>query len=345
MTRPALPPRTHPPDDRPPGWSLNPSSWGQRLPLVAWAAAGFGISLYLALYQWRILPDVWEPFFGAGSRKILNSPISHVLPIPDAALGALGYLADAVTGAVGSRRRWRTMPWMVVIFGLAVGPLGAVSILLVVLQPVLFDAWCTLCLASAVISVIMISPTMDEVLASLQHLRRETSQGRAFWPVFWGRGAPEAEAPAPAASLPFDPRRSRPVRAAVSPWVAMVLGVWLMASPDVFGYEGAGRASHHIVGPLVASAGLMALWEFMRPVRWVNAAFGLWLTATAWPLYDGGAALNGALTGVLLLAASVRRETYRPERFGGGWSAAWKRAQNPAAPAAGNRPVTSPADF
>ena len=39
----------------------------------------------MALYQWRLLPDVWEPFFGAGSRKILNSPVSHLLPLPDAA--------------------------------------------------------------------------------------------------------------------------------------------------------------------------------------------------------------------------------------------------------------------
>jgi hypothetical protein len=68
----------------------------------------------------------------------------------------------------------------------AVGPLGAVSVLLVILQPVLFDAWCTLCLASAVISVLMIGPAMDEVLASLQHLVRQARRGRSAWRVFWG---------------------------------------------------------------------------------------------------------------------------------------------------------------
>lgn len=172
--------------DAPPGWDYNPSSWPQRLPIVGLALAGFGVALYLALYQWKVLSGVWEPFFGDGSRVILNSGVSRLLPIPDAALGALGYLADAVTGVIGGRDRWRRMPWIVIVFGLAVGPLGAVSILLVILQPVLFDSWCTLCLVSAVISVLMIGPAMDEFLASLQHVKRERDRGRSTWRTFWG---------------------------------------------------------------------------------------------------------------------------------------------------------------
>lgn len=172
--------------DIPPGWDYNPASWGQRLPIIALAAVGFLIAGYLALFQWEVIPDVWEPFFGDGSRVILTSWVSHVLPIPDAALGALGYLADAVTGVIGGRSRWRTMPWIVVLFGLAVGPLGAVSILLVILQPVALGEWCTLCLATALISVLMIGPAMDEVLASLQFLAAEAAAGRSVWRSFWG---------------------------------------------------------------------------------------------------------------------------------------------------------------
>ena len=179
------------PSEAPPGWSYNPSTWSQRLPVIVLALVGTGIASYLAAYQLRWIDDVWEPFFGDGSRTILDSSASRVLPIPDAALGALGYLADAVTGAVGGRARWRTMPWIVVLFGLAVGPLGAISILLVILQPVVYDAWCTLCLASAIVSIVMIPPAVDEVLASLQHLRRERARGRSTWRVFWGV-APEA---------------------------------------------------------------------------------------------------------------------------------------------------------
>lgn len=179
------------PADVPPGWNYNPSSWSERLPIIALAVLGGAIAGYLALYQVGVFDTVWEPLFGAGSRTILHSGISRLLPIPDAALGACGYLLDAGSGIVGGNSRWRSMPWIVTLFGLAVGPLGAISVLLVILQPVLYGAWCTLCLASALISLLMIGPAMDEILASLQYLRRAHRHGRPVWRLFWGM----AEAP------------------------------------------------------------------------------------------------------------------------------------------------------
>ena len=173
-------------DDRPPGWSYNPASWDQRLPIVGAAVVGFVVAGYLASYQFGWIEDVWDPVFGDDTRTILESPISEVLPIPDAALGALGYLADALTGVIGGRRRWRTMPWIVMVFGILVGPLGAVSIGLVILQPTVFEAWCTLCLVTATISVLMIGPATDEFLASCQHLRRVHDGGGSVWRAFWG---------------------------------------------------------------------------------------------------------------------------------------------------------------
>ena len=173
-------------DDIPPGWEYNPATWPQRLPIVGLAVLGGIIATYLALYQYRVVGWVWEPFFGRGSEIILNSKTSRILPISDAALGALGYVADALAGVIGGTRRWRTMPWIVVLFGLAVGPLGGVSVLLVILQPVLYGNWCTLCLTTAAISVAMIGPAMDEVLASLQYLKRVRSEGGSLWRAFWG---------------------------------------------------------------------------------------------------------------------------------------------------------------
>lgn len=173
----------------PPGWDYNPSAWNQRLPIVALALLGTAIAVYLSAYQLNWINTVWDPFFGQGSRRILDSKVSYILPIPDALLGALGYLADAVTGVIGGRDRWRRMPWIVVLFGLAVGPLGLISVILVILQPVLFDAFCTLCLASAVVSVVMIGPALDEFLASLQHLKRSRMQGASVWRSFWGVGS------------------------------------------------------------------------------------------------------------------------------------------------------------
>jgi uncharacterized membrane protein len=170
----------------PPGWDYNPASWPQRWPIIILALVGFCIATYLTLFQINVIETIWEPFFGNGSVKVLTSATSKILPIPDAALGAMGYLADAVAGAIGGVKRWRKMPWIVVAFGFAVGPLGITSLLLVVLQPVKYDTWCTLCLASAFISVVMIGPAMDELLASLQYLKRVKKAGMSAWKGFWG---------------------------------------------------------------------------------------------------------------------------------------------------------------
>jgi hypothetical protein len=177
-----------PVSDIPPGWDYNPASWRERIPIILLALFGFVLASYLGLYQYRVIGSVWEPFFGRGSEIILNSPTSRILPVTDAVLGAFGYVFDAATGAIGGRHRWRTMPWIVILLGIFVGPLGAISVLLVILQPVMYHAWCTVCMATAVISVVMIGPAMDEVLASLQLLKRERDAGRSVWKAFWGKG-------------------------------------------------------------------------------------------------------------------------------------------------------------
>jgi uncharacterized membrane protein len=169
------------------GWDYNPSSWPQRIPLVVIALVGFLIAFYMGLFQVEVISNVWDPFFGDGSEKVLTSPVSEAFPIPDALLGAFGYVLDVVTGIIGKTDRWKTKPWIVILFGIAVGPLGLVSVVLIILQPVVVGAWCTLCIVTAVISIVMISPAMDELLASLQHLKRIKKSGRSVWKAFWGK--------------------------------------------------------------------------------------------------------------------------------------------------------------
>lgn len=179
------------PAGAPPGWGHNPSEFSFRLPIVGAALLGAAIAAYLAAYQFRLIEDVWEPFFGAGSRTVLDSELSRALIVPDAALGFMAYAADAVLGLIGGKERWRTAPWAVIAFGIVIGPLGAISIFLVIVQPILYDTYCTLCLVTAAISVSLIGPAYDEVLATLQHLRRAADDGRqALWQALWGRGQP-----------------------------------------------------------------------------------------------------------------------------------------------------------
>jgi hypothetical protein len=144
--------------------------------------------VYLALYQLGVLARVWEPFFGSGSQAVLHSGIARSLPFPDALLGAVGYCIEVITGLIGGPNRWRAMPWIVLVYGLTIIGLGLVSLLLIIFQSVFLHAWCTLCLISAAISLSIVGPAMDEVVASLQFLRREHRQGGSLWDTLWGVG-------------------------------------------------------------------------------------------------------------------------------------------------------------
>jgi uncharacterized membrane protein len=182
-----------------PPWKHNPSSWRQRIPICLLAGVAFLIASYMALYQWRLVGDVWDPIFGEQTRQVLDSEVSEKMRrwfrIPDAALGALAYLGDLIFGLAGSTRRWQYRPWLVLLFGLDVIPLGIVSAVLVVMQGTVVGSWCFLCLVTAVISLLLVALSYDEVWSTLLYLRRvwrRTRKARVVWDVFWGRALREA---------------------------------------------------------------------------------------------------------------------------------------------------------
>lgn len=181
-------------DACPAPWSRNPSAWRQRIPIALLAMVGFAISAYLAAYQFRFIDSVWDPIFGEGSERVLDSDVSHRMRswilIPDAALGAFAYLGDAIYGLAGTTRRWQYRPWLVVVFGIDVIPLGAVSAILVFLQGAAVGSWCTLCIASAVVSLTLLLLAVDEVWSTclyLWRIWRTTRSPRTLWLAFCGR--------------------------------------------------------------------------------------------------------------------------------------------------------------
>jgi uncharacterized membrane protein len=172
--------------DGPPDWEHNPSAWSHRRWVIGLALLGAGIASYLTLYQSGLVRQVWEPFFGDGSQSILHSWGSRTLPVPDAMLGMLAYLVEVVLASLGGTTRWRTAPWIVFALGVAVCVFGMTSILLVAAQPMLFHAWCTLCLMSAAISLTLVGPAIDEVQASLHFLEQVGADDGSRWRAFWG---------------------------------------------------------------------------------------------------------------------------------------------------------------
>lgn len=104
------------------------------------------------------------------------------------------------------------------------------------------------------------------------------------------------------------------------------LGIWLMAAPSVFGYANSAAATNdRFAGPLIATFAIVAWWETTRPVgRW-NVVIGAWLVVAPFILgYASTAAtINGVVCGLAVAGLSLVMGTYRPERFGGSWSALW----------------------
>ena len=119
----------------PPGWTYNPSSWWQRGVIISLGVVSFLISRHMAAYQLGHIDSAWDPFFKPGTSSVLTSDVSKSFPVSDAGLGSVSYLLEALSGFMGGVSLWRTMPWMVLMFGVLVVPLGITSIALVVMQP------------------------------------------------------------------------------------------------------------------------------------------------------------------------------------------------------------------
>jgi len=304
----------------PPGWNYNPSAWPQRAPVIAMALLGFFIARYLAAFQLGYIPKVWDPFFPDGTRRVLESEVSRAFPISDAGLGAISYMIEALTGFIGGTRRWRTMPWTVIFFGILVVPLGMVSIVLIILQPLVVGAWCTLCLVTALAMLIMISPAADEVVATIQFLRQSRRAGQPFWRTFWKGGTLDSKTTVPV-GLPAHSANWATVLGLSHPTWTLVgstaLGIWLMFAPSVFGTNGLAAHNDHLIGPLVATFAVIALGEIGRAVRWLNVFLGGWLIVAPWILSGGVAASrwNDVVVGAALLVLSIPRGQIR-EQYG-----------------------------
>lgn len=304
----------------PPGWSYNPSTWTQRGPVIALGLLGFFISRYLAAYQFGHIDAAWDPFFGPGTEQILTSDVSRMFPVSDAGLGAVVYALEVLMGLMGDHRRWRTMPWMVAGFGVLVIPLGVAQVVLIMLQPIAVGTWSTLALLSAAGMLLMVTLSIDEVVAMGQLLRAQRRQGVTLWHAFWYGANVEGE-DRPSRERVDARRPAAALWGASWPWTlitTVAVGLWLLTAPDVLGTTGRAADSDHLVGAVVITIAAVAFAEPTRIARLGNVAVGAWLLAAPWVLggtTDAGRA-SDVLAGAALIVLSLPRGTIH-DRYAG----------------------------
>jgi nucleoside-diphosphate-sugar epimerase len=318
----------------PPGWSYNPSTWAQRLPIILLAVVGLEVSRYLAAYQLGHVDGVWEPFFQGspadpqnGTEEIITSYVAEAWPVSDAAVGGYTYALEILTGIVGSRARWRTMPWLVVLFGIMIAPLGVTSIFFIIIQPILLGTWSTLALIAAAAMLIQIPYSLDELLASIQFMRRRVRAGKSWLRVLLFGDTDEG------AREHRDDEFAGGTRTFLTemwsggvnlPWnlaLAALIGVWLMFTRLTLGAEGPMADADHLVGALSLTVISLAAAEVARPLRLLLVPLGAALFVTPFVYEASIEQLVASLTcGLALIVLSIRRGPIRG-RYGSwqGW--------------------------
>ncbi|GAA0755923.1 NAD-dependent epimerase/dehydratase family protein [Actinomadura yumaensis] len=318
--------------DTPPGWSYCPSTYLQRVPIIALGLVGLVLSRILTAYQLGHIDGVWEPFFNVpgplnGTERVITSDMSKAWPVADGGVGTITYMIEILMGAMGGRARWRTMPWMVLLFGIVVVPLGVVSIYFIIAQPIVIGTYCTLCIAAGIAMLIMIPYSLDELVAMGQFMVLNTRRGRPFWRAFFrgdalpggtidrragfGDGVPAAAASA--------------LRGVNAPWTLVVcaaLGVWLMFSRLAVGTEAPLADSDHLIGALIVTTSVIAMAEVARPLRLLNIVLATWLVLSPWIMEQSGliSTISVVLTGLAVMVLSLPRGRRSKEHYG-----AWDR--------------------
>ncbi len=288
----------------PPGWTYNPSTWPQRLPIAFLAFICWMISRYLAAYQLGYIHTIWDPFFDQGTVRVLTSDVSQAFPVSDAGLGAFAYTLEMCSAFLGNERRWRTMPWMVLIFGILSVPVSLVSVILIILQPLAVGAWCTLCLVTAVCMLLGIPLAINEVLATLRYLRGNWKA------LFHGGECPAAKIDRHPVSLdgPLLPLLLEVKKGITIPWnlaLCSLLGAGFMALPGIFSFDGYLADVDHIFGALIIVASVVAFAGIIRVVRLANVVFAIPLLVM--PFYHPDKPMFHWVMGILVILLSIYR--------------------------------------
>jgi hypothetical protein len=208
---------------------------------------------------------------------------------------------------------------MVTFFFILVVPLGLTHIFLVISQPVVVGAWCTLCLAAAAVMLVMIPFTIDEVVAMGQFMAERVRAGKPFWWTFFvgdttEGGEPDRRTPWYGSPLVNQLHASAwGVTVPITLMLSVLVGIWLMFAPAVLGGSGMAAHSDRLIGALIVTVAAISTAEVVRAFRFLNLLFGIWLVIAPWALAGATTAMrwNDVALGLILCALTLPRGSVR----------------------------------
>lgn len=251
------------------GWSYNPSSLIQRLPSIVLSLANLIIACFMAIYQLGYLDRQEQP----------------------TALSGLWILTLAITFFLalwGGTARWRTSPWLVLLFGILILPIGIASALLILCQPILIDAWCLWCLVIAFFQLFIAMFSVDEIIAALDLLARGQKLGKDSWNILWNGGSEgwEAEPKEIEQMVPKKGPITEMLRGVSVPWslsISLLMGICLMLLTKLFNYSiNFPPELDYFFGAWIITVSILAMAEVARAVRWLNLLNALGILFVSW---------------------------------------------------------------
>jgi hypothetical protein len=101
--------------------------------------------------------------------------------------------------------------------------------------------------------------------------------------------------------------------------LAAAVGVSLLGAPAFLAHGRSEALIVHLLGPLIATVGLIASWPSLRGLRWLNASLGLaLLLAEAIIGVKSAGGLYGAFAGMAIVLLSIGPGSLR-DAYAGGW--------------------------
>lgn len=112
-------------------------------------------------------------------------------------------------------------------------------------------------------------------------------------------------------------------------WAAItntIMGLGLMIAPAVFQFDKVASDNYYIVGPLVVTFAITALWEVNRPARYLNILPGIWLTASPFifSFASPEAKWMAVISGLWIVGFSLVKGKSKGN-YGGGWRSLFQK--------------------